>query len=976
MNSFSWVLALIFLSVFENLARVHKISKFAIRNKGRRFHIIKCCGITRCIPKFKKSRRVTAANYSYNLSTDNKLTSTHEILLPSNQESDNLGEATNDLDALTSPELDLSSIPDSSTLSANFDSATFANSKTVLTTLTDESITTPTTQQYASEATINSITSTETFSTTKVPTTEIHSTTRAVTSTTTVANNENPCNSSRCSKHEVLPSNSSISGGKFVTKVDTSFFVMSITATQMQAAQNCLSMKMSLISLLDIFKLDFLHSLISDLNISAIWTAGSNEGNGSCDADALLSFAWCVKNVELDATIQKKITTPMSVVEIAQKALALTTNKTLTALPSIFKLPYLCEPNADLYRDSCSSLKCVKDASLVDASGNLKDSDKFGKWTSDCGTHFLFSKKLGTWQQNLNFCCSLGLEPIWFRNSTDMQCFSNLTKSNWTLNWNYWTAGRAMGAWGRWAWCSGSKAVPFTDGINWAKGQPDNSNPEELCVHMQVDRNGTGAFLTDRNCSHKYVIACQGEVPPKNANCTKPKCPTECKRNENFFTTDSKLRDLFIHGSWNSVCGKEYLFSKISTTWLDAWKYCCSVGMKLASVHEFDDLKCLSKMVNRYPEAVYPLQTNRDFWTSGTNLDCAGPHYWCSDGEKLNLGRLPNWKGGRLPSQVAGNCIFINLSNVTVNASVLGADACSAQKQFLCEVLQTGNKSVQIKRSCQEMLEVSDQEIEEHIMNSSALQSPIKRNLMIKYGQLLTEHVIRNLEELTFDDPPLMQSSFDGYEKCSSVYDIDECRMYSEMFYCGKKTDPSLTMALLDTNKEGANVVTSPTGTINTKYRTCLDFGPCVSDAAAVNELRLTGKWGGGAIYQISTGKKYYFKFSGPVLYSTMYLECCKIGSHLAIFPTLADYKAWMGTMVPLLTSGSWISFGSTFDNGDGTDSWCLNYERLPYGILTNINSLYRSVNSPNGIYLNKAGPTITNANALVGHFVCGPLTF
>ncbi|XP_065351790.1 uncharacterized protein LOC135947125 [Cloeon dipterum] len=152
------------------------------------------------------------------------------------------------------------------------------------------------------------------------------------------------------------------------------------------------------------------------------------------------------------------------------------------------------------------------------------------------------------------------------------------------------------------------------------------------------------------------------------------------------------------------------------------------------------------------------------------------------------------------------------------------------------------------------MLDVSDLEIEEHIMNISALQSPVKRNLMcyirccgirgevIKYGQLLTGHVIRNLEELTFDDPPLMQSSFDGYEKCSSIYDTDECRMYSEMFYCGKKTDPTLTMALLDTNKDGPNVVASPTGAINTKYRTCLDFGPCVTDAAAVNELRLTGR--------------------------------------------------------------------------------------------------------------------------------------
>ncbi|CAB3381665.1 Hypothetical predicted protein [Cloeon dipterum] len=939
--SFSWILGLIFVSeVFENLARVPGKSKSSKIGKGRRrFYIIKCCGIARCIPKFKvKNRRVKTSN---NATTHSTTSSIKEInMLTTDQETVDIAEID---DALISSTLQ---IPESDVV-------------------TEESSIIPTSIIDATLAPSSTIT--------KSPESNIPDDISGVSpsASTPVADFVNAISSSDSST-------SSTRLRKFLTKVDTSFFLMPIAATQLQAAKICLSLSMSLIAMMDITKFDFVHSLISDLNISAIWTAGSNEGNGSCDANALLSFAWCGKNVELDAAIREKITKPRSLVELAQKGLTLSIKKSLTALASSSKLPYLCEPNPELRKDSCSTLKCVKDASLLDASGNVKDGEKYGKWTSACGKNYLFTKKLGTWQQNLNFCCSLGLKPILLRNSTDMQCFSNLTKSNWTLNLNYWTAGRAMGAWGRWAWCSGSQAVPFTDGINWAKGQPDNSNPEELCVHMQVDRNGTGAFLTDRNCSHKYVIACQGEaVPPKNANCTKPKCPTECKRNENLFTNESKMRDLFIHGSWNSMCGKEYLFSKISTTWQDAWKYCCSVGMKLASVHEFDDFKCLAKMVNRYPGAFYPLQTNRDFWTSGTNLDCAGPHYWCSDGEKLNLGRFPNWKGGRLPSQVAGNCIFINLSNVTVNASVLGADACSAQKQFLCEVLQTGNKSFQIKRGCQEMWDVSDLEIEEYIMNSSALQSPIKRNIMcylrccgirgevIKNGQLLTEHLIRDLEELTFEDPSLMQSSFDGYEKCSTIYDIDECRMYSEMFYCGKKTDPSLTMALLDSNKEGpnANEIFSANHT-----------------ETAVNELRLTGKWAKGVMHQISTGKKYYFRYSGKMLYSSMHAECCTIGSHLAIFPTLADYKAWMGTMVPLLISNSWIVIGPTFDNGDGTDSWCLNYERLPFGILKDINRFYRNMlNTPNRIYLNRAGVTLGVDNAWAigtGHFVCGPLTF
>ncbi|CAB3381657.1 Hypothetical predicted protein [Cloeon dipterum] len=788
------LLGLIFIfGINDNLATMKIRFKIVRQTKTRRNYVIRCCGISRCIPKYK-SRETT-----------------------------------------------------NSTL---FVKSTAFGKKVKITKTRDEQSKIVTENPGTLETTQNFIES------------EL---------TTTAATTEpDPCAHSRCSKLQISTAAANKSEGKIKTKADTSFFLVSKIASQMEAAKNCLSWNMTLVALQDVLKLKSVQNIISDLAIQTIWTVGSNEGNGSCAADSLLSFAWCVKNEDIDSTVQEKIVKPVAVSEHAQKSLAFSANLSLTALASAAKLPYLCEPNADLYKDVCSLISCSKNASLIDSNGNVKESKKYGKWTVACSKNYLFSNRVGTWQQSLDFCCSLGLRPISFRSALEFQCFSNLTKSNWTLNWNYWTAGRAMGAWGRWAWCSGSQAVPLTDGINWATGQPDNSNPEDLCVHLQVDRNGTGVYLTDRNCSHKYVIACQSDVVQSNPSCTEPICPTSCLKNETFFV-NSTIKDLYIHGSWNTACGKEYLFSSKITNWLDAWNYCCSLGMKLATISDFGEMNCLSKMVNKYPAAVYSKQMDREFWTSGSNLGCAGPHYWCSDGEKLKTDGLPYWKGGQLPAEAAGNCIFIYLANVTANATVLGADACTAQKQFLCEVLESGNKSEQIKRSCQETWEVTDQEIDGQILNSSALTAPTKINLKcyikccgkrgiaIKSGQLASEKIIRDLEDQIFDNLNLLQSSFEGYGKCSAIYYADECQLYSEAFFCSKQADPTLTLSVYNMYKGGGAVAASPTGEIKTKYRTCPSYAACIADPAIVNQVKTTGKTASGFVKQTSTGKKYFW---------------------------------------------------------------------------------------------------------------------
>ncbi|XP_065342117.1 macrophage mannose receptor 1-like [Cloeon dipterum] len=381
-----------------------------------------------------------------------------------------------------------------------------------------------------------------------------------------------------------------------------------------------------------------------------------------------------------------------------------------------------------------------------------------------------------------------------------------------------------MGTWGRWAWCPG--AVNLPDSLSWAPGQPDNAQPDENCLHLQVTKNASGILLSDRNCSHKFVMACQGADVMITPDCYMPICPMEC--------------NLFVHGQWNAGCGKDYLFSAATLDWFGAWKYCCSVGMKLASIEALEELSCLTKMVAKYPKAFYPDQCGRDFWTSGTNRGCPGAHFWCSENEKLNKEEIANWKNGKMPSESADQCIFINLSNSTLSKTYLGADTCTKQKPFLCEALQPGTNSIQIARTCKEIWNVTENEVNKIIMNATGNVVNQRRNIkcylrccgkkgnVIKTGSLVTDNILRNLEDLTADDPQAMQDGFGNFDSCTSIQSTDECHTMAQMFQCGKKNDPDLTLGLVTAIKGDATVSVTAAGGIKTGERVCPVYPKCV----------------------------------------------------------------------------------------------------------------------------------------------------
>jgi hypothetical protein len=51
--------------------------------------------------------------------------------------------------------------------------------------------------------------------------------------------------------------------------------------------------------------------------------------------------------------------------------------------------------------------------------------------------------------------------------------------------------------------------LPLTDNLTWAFNQPDNKAGGDDCIQIRIMQNATGIALYDRNCSDKYVIACE-----------------------------------------------------------------------------------------------------------------------------------------------------------------------------------------------------------------------------------------------------------------------------------------------------------------------------------------------------------------------------------------------------------------------------------------------------------------------------------
>lgn len=78
-------------------------------------------------------------------------------------------------------------------------------------------------------------------------------------------------------------------------------------------------------------------------------------------------------------------------------------------------------------------------------------------------------------------------------------------------------------------WCTPDGSNVSDVSVQWQKGQPDNLGGEQRCLHARVLTNVSKIIVSDRNCSDKYVVACETKITTPAPACDSPKCPaTNC----------------------------------------------------------------------------------------------------------------------------------------------------------------------------------------------------------------------------------------------------------------------------------------------------------------------------------------------------------------------------------------------------------------------------------------------------------------
>ncbi|XP_059482888.1 uncharacterized protein LOC132201040 [Neocloeon triangulifer] len=528
------------------------------------------------------------------------------------------------------------------------------------------------------------------------------------------------------------------------------------------------------------------------------------------------------------------------------------------------------------------------------------------------------------------------MAPLILETPAEQECFEKYTLSaiNWTLNFNYWTAGTQRGCAGQWSWCDpGNNYLSLGDNLKWEIGQPDNKGGKEDCVHLRILLNSTGTVLTDRNCTSKYIFLCEAkaanlQTPP----CSKPTCPKFLERNTTLFN-GNELNDFYSYGSWVSACGRNFLFSNVKKKFSEAWKACNAIGLTLLSLDSVEKNKCFTKMTNRYSQKV----NDSDYWTSGTNSNCTEKFNWCSKDANF-VDNQVLWKSGE-PNLANGECVYVTIKNGTLERSPLGVAACNSQKYYVCEVRQRGTAQRGLEIECMALWDVSEADVQMLLLGYRNYTTRIKcfmkcigedKKLFVN-GQLDPGDTLRLLELATQEEPEEMEKGFNGYVQCSSITGDDECVVAAKIYDCGVENLPNITQKMVDEGKGSPEELIPPVPCVP-EMRSCVtESMPCIKDLALTNAFNNNKQTSiGTGVWMNSKNKTIFISYKmdlKSIDFAHQY--CCSLGMRLIELPSRTEMEEFASLVPQNLIDSLRFLFSDVQQINDTAEVSCISKKLL-----------------------------------------------
>ncbi|XP_059490968.1 uncharacterized protein LOC132205728 [Neocloeon triangulifer] len=385
------------------------------------------------------------------------------------------------------------------------------------------------------------------------------------------------------------------------------------------------------------------------------------------------------------------------------------------------------------------------------------------------------------------------------------------------------------------------------------------------------------------------------------------------------------LRDPNQHGRWIDVGSKRYVFSLSANkkNFTESLSACCSIGMKLISLHQdflFDTLINASSALNE--------TRNNVFWTSATDAGCAGYLGYCSTNHLIR--NEAKWASGQ-PDNTNGtkHCVAVE---VTQSSSYLFMEDCNKNLQYACEGRsKMGSLSGIVEEECRIPYRLSKEETNKSL--SSQPQSMNEKCFIKCFGEGMGLYVNGKLkEELIYaqipiiaanDDQKLMES-YTVMEMCTNMTKgMDECNQAAELLKCGQENAP-VALASLMNNLEALAIefpvpLPSSTAVCPNNYICNVNEELKISfDLKKDGDVLITN-FGSGTVKHICNKKYYIVDFPQITTIINALENCCLLGLRLATIDTKSEHDCLVANNI---TTSSNLVAASMLGN-IGHPIWC-----------------------------------------------------